>query len=463
MPGTSPAIAPAAIENTVRLTRIDASTSQRTATLLDLVAALSSAAEPGEVLRAYAHGIARLRGQFGYVSLSTRGLAPGQYRITRLLTPEKMAALSARDAWPVPPNLPVHTGGLLGEIISEPRPAMVEELNLANDPVVGDAFARYRSFMAIPLFDGGEALNWAILLSETPRAYATSDVEDALLRGNLVGGTVRTVLLARELSQANARIRREIDQIARIQRSLLPDELPTITGLTLAAHYETFDQAGGDYYDFLPLKHREDGSGRGDPDAPWGILIADASGHGPAAAVMMAMVHAILHAYPSMPFGPAEVLDHLNSHLCAKRLHSCFVTAFLAIYDPPTRALTYARAGHEPPLLKSPGEGGPVVRLDAVGSVPLGILKNATHEEASIVLEPGQSVVLYTDGITDASCPDGTRFGLSRLEHALTECTGNPGCVVESVTAALNVHEQCMRPNDDQTIVVLRVNEAPRR
>ncbi len=436
--------------------------SERIGPILELVASISKATEPGEVLRVFSHGIAQLRGPFGYISLSTRDLANGDYRITRLHTPEEMAMLGAERAWPPRSRLPVHRGGFLGEVIREPHPVLVtHNLNVPHDPVLGNALDRYQSMMALPLFDGGEALNWAILLSDRPHAYDAVEVEEALLRGNLVGGTVRTVLMAEELRRAHARIRNEIEQIARIQRALLPDDLPQITGASLAAHYEMFDEAGGDYYDFLPLRSRLDGSGRGDLDGPWGILIADASGHGPAAAVVMAMVHAILHAYPSMASGPGETLKHLNRHLCEKRIESSFVTAFFAIYDPKTRIMQYARAGHEPPLLKNPGEGASVSRLAEVGGLPLGIEPDAQYENASITLLPGQNVAFYTDGITDALSPDGTRFSIEAIERALTSCSGQPGCVVESVTSALAEHERGARSTDDQTIVVLRIDDEP--
>jgi phosphoserine phosphatase RsbU/P len=428
--------------------------------LLDMVESLSRTTDPGEVMRTFSQGIARLRGPFGYISLSTRGLAPGEYRITRFYSPEEMAEVRPEEAWPPKPELPVHHGGFLGEIIREPRPALVtHNLDVRDDPVLGNDLTRYHSMMAIPLFDGGNAVNWAVLFSETPHNYDVAELEEALLRGNLVGGTVRTVLMARELRQANARIRSEIEQISRIQKSLLPEDLPDIAGLSIAAHYKVFDQAGGDYYDFLPFAHRTDGSGLGDPDSPWGILIADASGHGPAAAVVMAMVHAIVHAYPSITRGPATVLEYLNAHLCAKRIESSFVTAFFAIYDPKTRAFTYARAGHDPPLLKNPGEGGSVSRLDKIGGLPLGVLDDTKYEETSFVINPGQSVVLYTDGITDAACPGHTRFGIGGMERALTNCSGMPECVVSSITEALNSFESGVTPMDDQTIVVLRANE----
>ena len=156
-----------------------------------------------------------------------------------------------------------------------------------------------------------------------PEGFSTDELEDWILRANLMGGTVKNTVMSRELRQAHDEIRREVDRIAEIQKALLPSSMPEITGVRLAASYETFDRAGGDYYDLVQFRQATDGAP--DPDGPWCLIVADASGHGPAAAVVMAMLQAVLHAYPTVPQGPAEVLEHVNRHLHAKRIESSFV------------------------------------------------------------------------------------------------------------------------------------------
>jgi phosphoserine phosphatase RsbU/P len=436
---------------------LDTSGNERLATIMEIVAALSRAEDPREVLRIFAQGMVKLNGPRGYVSLSTRGLKPGQYRITRLLSNEGDETIDSFDPWSTQNEMPIHTGGFFGEIIRKAYPEVIHHLHLEKDPVVGNKLAEYRSLMAVPIFDQGEPLNWAIFLLHDPEPFTQQALEETVVRSNLVGGTVRKVLMMQELRKAKQRIEEEVEQIARIQRTLLPSTMPEISGLTIRASYETFAQAGGDYYDFIPLRYLPESS-TPDPDGPWGIIIADASGHGPAAAVVMAMLHAILHAYPKIPDGPAEVLAHVNRHLSAKRIESSFVTAFFAVYDPPTKRLTYARAGHNPPLLKNPGEGGSVIHLNEVGGIPLGVLSDVEYEDHQITLEPGQTLVLYTDGIIEAACPNGTMFGVEGLEKSLIACTGEPECVVGSITAALEEHEDCIQPTDDQTLVAVKVS-----
>ncbi len=432
---------------------LDTSNNPRIPQLMKMVGAVSRAKTPQEVLHTFGQGMQELSPTDGYISLSTRDCAPGEYRITRMYVNDEQLRFDPGDSdpWHHGEQLAAHTGGFFGEIIRSAYPEVIHHLAIHDDPVIGDALSRFGSMMAVPLFDAGEPVNWAVMLRRDPEGFTIKELEDSILRGNLVGGTVKNTLIATQLHEAHRQIRAEVDRVAAIQRALLPQQMPTIPGMQLAASYQTFDQAGGDYYDFIHLGCEED------PVDRWALLIADASGHGPAAAVMMAMLHAILHAYPTQPQGPAQLLQHANHHLSAKRIESSFITAFLAFYDAESRELRYARARHNPPLLKRAGAGQPVQRLDDVGSVPLGILDDIEYDEATITLQPGQSVVMYTDGVTEALNPAGEMFGLERIEHALTHCTGQPDCVVDSVTTALLKHEAGVRPADDQTIVIARV------
>jgi sigma-B regulation protein RsbU (phosphoserine phosphatase) len=440
---------------------LDTSGSTRLPILMEMVGSLSRATEPNEVVRTFSKGLRKLNGPWGYVSLSTRGLEPGHYRITRLINDDEIAHIDEGDPWRNMNELPVHSGGFFGEIIRQAFPEIIHNFFLRGDPVVGDALAGYGSMMAIPLFDHGEPLNWSIVFRRDPEGFSIEDLEESVLQSNLVGSTVRNVLAAKELREAHNYIRQEVEQIASIQRALLPKQTPQIPGVKVATSYEVYDVAGGDYYDFFPLGTSPTGGrpSADEPwDGPWGVLIADAAGHGPAAAVLMAMLHAILHAYPRVPEDPAEVLRHANEHLTSKGIASSYITALFAIYDPSKRSLTYARAGHPPPLLKNPGAGGAVRRLDDVGSVPLGLMPDVEFENATIMLESDQTLVLYTDGITEAMSPDRTMFGVNGIEAALERCTGEPKCVQDSVTDALLEHEGGVRPSDDQTIVAIRVD-----
>ncbi len=444
---------------------VDTSHDERIPVLMEMVESLSRATDPASVLRAFAWGLEELYGHRSFVSLSTRGLGLGEYKITRMVLDNEKEGFDT-DPWSNSDQMPVHQGGFLAELISQPYPELILNLNIPNDPVMGDVLAPYGSLMAIPLFDQGEALNWGIMLDRDPQGFSIEQLEQTILRFNMVGGRVKATLIANELSKAHDQIREDMDRIAAIQRALLPSVMPKIPGLTLAARYETFDLAGGDYYDFIPLPAKHDNSEAGktsdsatdviETTGSWIMVVADVSGHGPAAAVIMAMLHAILHAFPHPPEGPGEVLEHLNRHLCAKRIESSFVTAFLAIYEPVSRRFTYARAGHNPPLLKEAGSGGTVNRLEGKGGVPLGIIEDASYSDTEVTLQEKQTIILYTDGITEAKDPTGEMFGVEGIEEALTKCTGDPECVMGSIMGAVRAFESGLRPTDDQTMMAMQ-------
>lgn len=430
--------------------------------VLDLVRSLSEAKSPAEVLRAFSTGMVQLNGPSGFISLSTRDTEPGDYRITRLLTDDNVVDIHKIDPWEAIERPDASRGGLLGRIIATARPVVINDLRVEDDPVLGNAIAHYRSLLAVPLFEKGEALNWGIQLRRETDAFDADEVEDMLLRSNLVGNTVRHVRTAEELKDANRIIRDEVQRIAAIQRALLPEKLPDIPGLELAVDYQTFDHAGGDMYFFHEMGTDPAGFHDDEPDGTWGMLIGDVSGHGPAAAVVMAMVESMLGGLPEQPTRPGEVLEYLNRRLCAKRIDTTFVTMFTLIYDPATRELSYARAGHPPPLWRkgcAPDAADPpeVEQLDAVGGLPLGVIPNEDYADASITLDPGHTVILYTDGIPETRAPNGAFFGVAGIEEAAHQCDGDAQCAVNTIRNSVRFHERGGRPQDDQTLLVLRV------
>jgi len=428
------------------LQRVDGSVRPRAGILLDLVRGLSMSNSSGDVLRSFAAGMEKLRGPSGYISLSTRDCPPGMYRITRRIFGSISQEMQIADPWSELHRIPVMEGGLLGDIVRGELPMIAGDLHITDDPVLGSDIAKYRSLAAIPLFDQGTVQNWAIQLRTAPDAFTMDDVEEAILRGNLVGTTVKSVRAAAELKRAQRIINGEMERIADIQRALLPKQTPDIPGVQIATSYEVHNRAGGDYYDFLSLD-----------DGRWLIVISDASGHGPAAAVLMAILQTLLHAYPRDDRSPARIAEHVNHHLAHKGIEGSFTTAIFGVLNPADRSFTWIRAGHPPALIKDRGSEAPVRRLDDVGELPLGILPDIRYTEATITLEPGQTLVLYTDGVIDALNHEDRLFGVEGIEHSLHLCTGDPTCVMQSVGTALREHEQDVRPSDDQTIVAIRV------
>lgn len=435
---------------------LDLSDNPRIPVLMELVNSMHRFTDPRDLLNAFVAAMRRAYGSRGYLQLSTRGLPAGNYRISRLLSKDNIDHVDHAAAGTNPLILPIHTGGILAQAVASGKPTILHDLDLHNDPVVGDMLAPYRALMATPLTENGIGVDWVVVLETDPLAFSSRELEDMILRGNLVAAMLKNLDTTKRLTAATVRIAHEIEAIGRIQRSLLPDHMPNIPGVQIAASYNTFDRAGGDLYDFRSLALPAVGYSSED-DPRWALLIGDVSGHGPAAAVVMAMFHSILHAYPRKPRGPGEVLDHINRHLCDKSIEQSFVTAFLGFYDPATRELTYARAGHNPPLVKDFPHRGLPTYLDAVGELPLGIFPDVRYSETTIQLKSSQTLILYTDGITEARTGNGEMFGPEGIEHSLIECSGAAECAISHIMGALKAHQLDVRPDDDQTVVVMNI------
>jgi sigma-B regulation protein RsbU (phosphoserine phosphatase) len=254
------------------------------------------------------------------------------------------------------------------------------------------------------------------------------------------------VRLARVLEELN----RERQSVGAIQRSLLPASLPELPGFEMSPYYQPSEHASGDYYDVVPLI-----------DNQWGFVMADVSGHGTPAAVIMTVMRTLIHAeLPSNRDKSAgQFLERVNKVMCETYLRdSRFVTVWAAVLNPVSRQLTYASAGHNPPRLL---RGNNVLALDMVGGLPLGFDPAATYEDASITLEPEDLLVIYTDGITEAMREgiDGLElFGTEGLDRVLSEYSSDRTCdCAELVRNAIAAFTSDAAPTDDRTMLILRV------
>lgn len=288
--------------------------------------------------------------------------------------------------------------------------------------------------------------------------YATSltATESMPVRGRALRSRARTREALRrlhdrdEVSTIQGELQRELKVVGEIQRSLLPEALPDIPGFDLASFYQPSAHAGGDYYDVVPL----DGDN-------WGLIVADVAGHGASAAVIMAVMRTLVHAHlPTNRYLPScDFLEFMNRQMTGTYTRDGrFITVWCAVLDPVARTLTYASAGHNPPRLVRRGTAS---ALDAVKGLPVGIEDSSTYEEATVALETGDLLMVYTDGITEAPrARNGVNdfFETERLDRILAEqCLGGARDCVERVTNAVNAFSERQVPADDQTLLAIRV------
>ena len=232
-------------------------------------------------------------------------------------------------------------------------------------------------------------------------------------------------------------------QLAReIQRSLFPPLNPEIPGFEVAAESRSCYEVGGDCYDWIDL-----GSGR------LAFVIADVSGKGTPASLLMASVHASIQALAGTA-GPAQVIERLNRFLFARTQANRYVTLFYAELDAASRRLTYVNAGHVPPYRVTPD--GTVSRL-LTGGLVLGILDPVTYEAGEVRLDPGDVLAVVTDGVTEANSPDEREFGDDRVCKALRALSGgSAAAILEGLLTAVNQWTGAAGSSDDLTALVLK-------
>ena len=439
---------------------LDTRSNPRIADLLETMREMSLVTRAEDLVKSLSRSLHRWVQNDALIAVSRRGLAHGEYKITRRVRYTNDGPVSSTmNPWKEWDRLPTYKGGFIGEILAGDVPEVIHDLDLRGDPVLGDEYCGFQSCVAIPLFDAGESLNWNIGFRRDPQGFTVDDLELTMMISNLVGRTTINLISTQTVERLHGQLKNELEKVASIQRALLPEELPEIPGLDIAASYRPCELAGGDYYDFTPLD-RDPLTGEPIADSRWGVIIADVSGHGASAAVIMAMMQAIVHAYPE--YGPVHadhLLAHLNEQFVRKNLDHNFVTAFCADYDPKSHVLQYACAGHYPPRIKKPGEGSPVRAIPLHSGLPLGISDDSCVQRESLVLEPGDTLVLFTDGIIESFNREREMFGTGGLDAAIYECSGEPSCIIESITQALKIHEGGMPPADDQTIVAIKVRD----
>ena len=292
--------------------------------------------------------------------------------------------------------------------------------------------------------------------------YSWSEVHRRHLQ--LVADLIAVALETDGLQQdrrRHERLDRQLSIGAEIQAQLLPDHCPVIDGVDLAARCRPAFQVGGDYYDFIHIPSRPSLPERRPSQGPWALVIGDVMGKGVPAGLLMTLLRGMLRAEVLSGLPPDRILQDLNRLAQEDLAHSHrFVTLFYSDYDPRRRRLRFANAAHNPPLLWR-RQGG-VERLDTPGPL-IGLQHEADYGLAEVHLEPGDVLLCYTDGVTEATGFSGERFDEERLQLAFhAACRSGVGAqgILDQVFARLDRFLGADRQlEDDASLVVLKVRE----
>lgn len=301
-----------------------------------------------------------------------------------------------------------------------------------------------RSVLAVPL-SVDERTIFGLIYADSPTYEATFTEEHLNILTTLASVASIRVENASliEARLERERMERELELATEIQQRFQPSAPPIVDGYQFQGISFSCYEIGGDYYDFVP---RHDGRML--------IALGDVSGKGTAAALLMSSVHAAIHAQVSAKTELGDAISSVNHYLAENTPANRFVTLFAAELDPTTGILRYINAGHNPPLVGK--ADGQVLQL-ASGGFPLGIISGAEFEIGEMKLEPGEALVIYSDGVSEANNLEGEEFGMERLTSVVRANVKNSAAGIrDKVESALSAFTQTAPANDDITLVIVK-------
>lgn len=339
-------------------------------------------------------------------------------------------------------NIPVGSG-ITGYAAQTRQIVRVEDTQ--SDPRYIEVTRGIRSEVAVPLLNRGNLVGVIDLESERV-GYFTQEHEQTLtMLAPLIAQSLVNAQLYDEIATANERMEYDLAAAREAQSLLLPREAPEIPGLDIAVLARPAHEITGDVFDFV--EHSEEFSA---------ILFGDVSGKSAAAALYGAMVSGLFRTIAPRRRSPAQLLQTLNRVLLERRVGGRYLTLVVMLWDPATGVFTISNAGNTQPLVLRGGE----VIMPPLEGVPLGLLSGTQYDEVTFQTEPGDLVVLYSDGIQDQTAPDGGEYGILRLGPLLKRLCGRS---VQEIAAGILEDVDNFRQHlpiaDDQTLVIMRVKE----
>lgn len=321
---------------------------------------------------------------------------------------------------------------------------------LSNNPIADTRFVSgqsivkggMRSLMAAPLLSGDEVIGAIHIDTTRPGAPFSSD--DLALFGGLADQAAVAVANARlhDNLLKRQRLEQELSIAQTVQRSFLPRQLPCHERVDIAWHYALAYKVGGDFYDLIELD-----------DGTLALSIGDVSGKGIPAALLMAKTISEMRIFAHSEKSPAEMLKVVNSTMLGAISPGMFVTAVGCFVDPVTGQATMSDAGHNPPLLKR--ASGKAEFLELEKGFPLGVVDEGQYANSRIQLGSKDTLLFYTDGITDAANASDVAFGPARLVEAVSAARPGAKSVVDVVLAAVGDFVGVTRPFDDITMIAI--------
>src|SRR6202051_288127 len=333
--------------------------------------------------------------------------------------------------------------GLVGQAAQTRQAILVPDVS--KDPRYIEGNPGHRSELAVPLIYKDKVIG-VLDLEHTRRGFFTDDHRRTMTTlAAQVAIAIENARLYEEIARQERRLERDLALARELQMRLLPQSLPHLAHLDVAAKFSPARAIGGDLYDFIPYSLSR-----------LCIVIGDFSGKGAPAPILAALVSGILRSHAPIEPGPAEMLSAVNLSLAERRIEAQFVSIIYAVWDDEHRTLLVANSGLPRPVLLHEGKNSVI---EATG-LPLGLFDDANYDEFRFKMKPGDMFVFFSDGILDARNRQGELFGRGRVENIIEECGGaSADCVVDSLFKAVAEHSTGVEAFDDQTVLAIKVKD----
>jgi sigma-B regulation protein RsbU (phosphoserine phosphatase) len=335
--------------------------------------------------------------------------------------------------------------GVVGDAVQHKHAVLVPDVS--KDSRYIEVNPETRSELAVPLIYKDKVIG-VLDLEHTRRGFFTEDHQRTVATlAAQVAIAIENARLYEEIARQEKRLERDLALARELQFRLLPQTLPKLANLEIAAKFVPARAIGGDLYDFVSYSQSRTA-----------IVVGDVSGKGAPAAIYAALVGGILRSHAPIEPGPAEMLSAVNYSLGERRIEGQFVSLIYAVWNDPERSLRVANSGLPRPIHCRDGK---IKVIEATG-LPLGLFEEADYDEFTFQAKAGDVFVFFSDGILDASDRAGELFGRTQVEKIVAECSGNSAeSIVASLFKAVAEYASGMDPFDDQTVVAIKVKGIP--
>jgi sigma-B regulation protein RsbU (phosphoserine phosphatase) len=383
-----------------------------------------------------------------------RDQPPGRCRLAGLIGPDGREHVANVDPNGEHSALPSFDDAIAQSIVASGVPHVTPVPEALREMPLAHVLFAPSSVLAVPIANRGRITHWLVFGSTDAYRFDDVDLSRAALNVNLAVSLLIRPIVTRELTREAERQRLQIESLADIQRLLLPGS-PKIAGLEYAVHWQPAETAAGDYYEMSNLTEFAPPDFVPNGDDIWGVIVGDVSGHGAAAAMEAVQLDAILRTYKGGDGPPpAAAITYVNRYFFSRRNRGHFLTLVAMTYRPDTRVLSYLSAGH-PPLVHR--RGHQVQLLGEADQIPLGVLRDYEYRNNEIVLEPGDTLVLYTDGFSESRDANENMFGADRLRELVASGPVGAKPLLDSIVNAVQEHQGGLIGDDDQTLIVLTI------